>query len=111
MLRSLYEEEITGEQMDAFFHSESHGDSFAEAASYAPDPEAALGPDEYLEHLRRVKAAVRIPVVASLNGTTPGGWIVLRPPPGGGRRRRPGAEPLPRGQRPDGERRPRSSGR
>src|SRR4029453_7090788 len=32
------------------------------------------GPDEYLEHLRQVKAAVRIPVVASLNGVTPGGW-------------------------------------
>ena len=44
-----------------FFNSESHGDSFAEAASYAPDPEAALGPDEYLEHLRRVKEAVADP--------------------------------------------------
>ncbi|HJS58936.1 MAG TPA: dihydroorotate dehydrogenase-like protein, partial [Vicinamibacteria bacterium] len=41
---------------------------------YAPDPEAALGPDEYLEHLRRVKAAVSCPVMASLNGVTPGGW-------------------------------------
>jgi dihydroorotate dehydrogenase (fumarate) len=74
VLRPLYEEEVAGEQMGAFFSSESHGESFAEAASYAPDPEAALGPDEYLEHLRRVKAAVRIPVVASLNGSTPGGW-------------------------------------
>jgi dihydroorotate dehydrogenase (fumarate) len=74
VLRSLYEEEITGEQMDAFFHSESHGESFAEATSFAPDPELPLGPDEYLEHLRRVKSAVRIPVIASLNGTTPGGW-------------------------------------
>ena len=74
VLRSLYEEEITGEQMDAFFSSESHDESFAEARSYAPDPEAALGPEEYLEHLRRVKEAVSIPVIASLNGTTPGGW-------------------------------------
>ncbi len=74
VLRALYEEEITGEQMSAFFASESHGESFAEAASYSPDPVSAFGPDEYLEHLRRVKAAVRIPVVASLNGTTPGGW-------------------------------------
>jgi dihydroorotate dehydrogenase (fumarate) len=73
-LRALYEEEITGEQMAAFFASESHGESFAEATSYSPDPEAAFGPDEYLEHVRRVKAAVKIPVVASLNGTTPGGW-------------------------------------
>jgi dihydroorotate dehydrogenase (fumarate) len=74
VLRSLYEEEITGEQMAAFFQSESYGESFAEATSYAPDPEVPLGPDEYLEHLRRVKEAVGIPVIASLNGTTPGGW-------------------------------------
>ncbi len=75
VLRSLHEEEITGEQMAAFFASESHGESFAEATSYSPEPESALGPEEYLEHVRRVKAAVKIPVVASLNGTTHGGWI------------------------------------
>jgi dihydroorotate dehydrogenase (fumarate) len=75
VLRSLYEEEITGEQMDAFFNAESHSESFAEAGSFAPDPVLALGPDEYLEHLRLLKNAVRIPVIASLNGVTPGGWI------------------------------------
>jgi dihydroorotate dehydrogenase (fumarate) len=75
VLRSLYEEEITGEQMDAFLSSESHSDSFAEAGTYAPDPILALGPDEYLEHLRLVKSAVGLPVMASLNGVTPGGWI------------------------------------
>jgi dihydroorotate dehydrogenase (fumarate) len=75
VLRSLYEEEITGEQMDAFFNAEGHSDSFAEATSYAPEPALALGPEEYLEHLRLVKNAVRIPVMASLNGVTPGGWI------------------------------------
>jgi dihydroorotate dehydrogenase (fumarate) len=75
VLRSLYEEEVTGEQIDAFFNTESHNDSFAEAGSYAPEPELALGPDEYLEHLRLVKSAVDIPVLASLNGVTPGGWI------------------------------------
>jgi dihydroorotate dehydrogenase (fumarate) len=74
VLRALYEEEIAGEQMAAFFASESHGESFAEATSYSPEPESALGPEEYLEHVRRVKAAVEIPVVASLNGTTHGGW-------------------------------------
>jgi dihydroorotate dehydrogenase (fumarate) len=74
VLRSLYEEEITGEQMDAFLASESHSQSFAEAETYAPDPILAFGPDEYLEHLRRVKSAVRIPVMASLNGVTSGGW-------------------------------------
>jgi len=75
VLKSLYEEEITSEQMSGFFDNESHGDSSAEAMSYSPDPELAYGPEEYLEHLRRVKAAVAIPVMASLNGSTPGGWI------------------------------------
>jgi dihydroorotate dehydrogenase (fumarate) len=74
VLRTLYEEEVTGEQMDAFFHSEGHGESFAEATSYGPEPEQAFGPDEYLEHLRRVKAAVKVPVFAALDGATPGGW-------------------------------------
>jgi dihydroorotate dehydrogenase (fumarate) len=74
VLRSLYEEEITGEQMDAFFSSEGHSDSFAEAGTYAPDPLLALGPDEYLEHLQKIKSAIRIPVMASLNGITSGGW-------------------------------------
>jgi dihydroorotate dehydrogenase (fumarate) len=75
VLRSLYEEEVTGEQMSSFFHTETHDESSAEAASYSPDPEAAPGPDEYLEHLRRVKQAVGVPVMASLNGSTPGGWV------------------------------------
>jgi dihydroorotate dehydrogenase (fumarate) len=75
ILRSLYEEEITGEQMDAFLNVESHSESFAEAESFAPEPTLALGPEEYLEHLRQVKRAVHIPVVASLNGVTTGGWI------------------------------------
>jgi dihydroorotate dehydrogenase (fumarate) len=75
VLRSLYEEEVIGEQMDEFLSIESHSNSFVEAESFTPDPLLALGPDEYLEHLRGVKEAVRIPVMASLNGTTPGGWL------------------------------------
>jgi dihydroorotate dehydrogenase (fumarate) len=74
VLRSVYEEEIVGEQMDGFFHAESHRESFAEANSYAPEPIATLGPEEYLEHLCRVKQAVRIPVIASLNAVTREGW-------------------------------------
>ena len=38
VLRSLYEEEITGEQMDEFINVEAHSDSFAEAGSFAPEP-------------------------------------------------------------------------
>src|SRR4051812_11782094 len=74
VLRSLYEEEITGEQMSSYFHSDGHSGSSAEAETYFPDPLLAPGPDEYLEHLQRVKAAVSIPVIASLNGATAGGW-------------------------------------
>ncbi len=74
VLRSLYEEEITGEQMSGFIHEESISESFAEATTYAPESLLALGPDEYLEHVRLVKQAVKIPVVASLNGVTRGGW-------------------------------------
>lgn len=76
VLRSLFEEQITREQMSEHINLDSHGESFAEAASYFPSPHAfALGPFEYLDHLRRAKAAVSIPVMASLNGATPGGWI------------------------------------
>ena len=75
VLPSLYEEEITCDQMSDFFSMETYSDSFPEATSYNPEPESAPGPDEYLEHLRRVKQAVNIPVIASLNGSTPGGWM------------------------------------
>jgi len=74
VLRSLYEEEITGEQMDEMLHVESHSESFPESSSFGPESTMALGPDEYLEHLRLIKSAVSIPVMASLNGVTPGGW-------------------------------------
>ncbi|HEX5883780.1 MAG TPA: dihydroorotate dehydrogenase-like protein [Pyrinomonadaceae bacterium] len=75
VLRALHEEEITGEQMDEFFQLENHGESSAEAGSYLPESELALGPDEYLEHLRRVKQAVNVPVIASLCGTSTCGWV------------------------------------
>jgi len=75
VLRSLYEEEIRGEEIAAIENVESHSNSFAEAETFEPEPMVAVGPDEYLDHLRLVKSAVGIPVVASLNGSTRGGWI------------------------------------
>jgi len=75
VLPPLFEEDITSEAFSEFFSYDSYGDSFPEATSYAPDPESAPGPDSYLEHLRRVKQAVGIPVIGSLNGSTPGGWL------------------------------------
>lgn len=75
VLRSLYEEEITSEHIDAINNVERHSESFAEAGSFEPEPETAIGPYEYLDHLSLIKSAVSIPVMASLNGVTPGGWI------------------------------------
>jgi len=75
VLRSLHEEELTGEQMDGFFQDESREESSAEAVSYFPEPALGLGPAEYLEHLQRVKQAVAVPVIASLSGTSTCGWI------------------------------------
>jgi len=76
VLHSLFEEQITLES-DYLDHHLSHGtESFAESLTYFPDMGSYnLGPDAYLEHIRRVKAAVRIPVIGSLNGVSTGGWI------------------------------------
>ena len=50
-------------------------ESFAEALTYLPEPaEFHTGPEEYLKHIARAKAAVDIPIIASLNGATLGGW-------------------------------------
>lgn len=76
VLRSLFEEQVELESMDEHLHLDGHAESFAEAGSLFPSADAfVLRADHYLEHLQRVKAAVRIPVIASLNGTTPGGWL------------------------------------
>jgi dihydroorotate dehydrogenase (fumarate) len=76
VLRSLFEEQIRREQLRTFIHTEPHGESFAEALCYFPRPEAfMLGPEDYIQHLGRVREAVHIPVIASLNGTTRGGWL------------------------------------
>jgi dihydroorotate dehydrogenase (fumarate) len=76
VMHSLFEEQIVGEQLAAFSHIETYAGSFAEALSYFSDTNVfALGPDEYLNALRRIKEAVAVPVIASLNGTTLGGWL------------------------------------
>ncbi len=75
-LRSLFEEQIASEQIATFEATMTPANSFAEALNYMVDPEDfVLGPQEYLAHLERVKATVDIPVIASLNGTTAGGWL------------------------------------
>ncbi len=75
VLYSLFEEQLTLEQKSLYYHTTQGTESFAEALSYFPEPdEYKLGPDEYLNHIRKSKEAVDIPIVASLNASTPGGW-------------------------------------
>lgn len=76
VLRSLFEEQITREQLAEHMNLDYPGESSAEATSYFPSAHAyALGPHQYLEHLRRAKEAAGVPIIGSLNGVTPGGWL------------------------------------
>jgi dihydroorotate dehydrogenase (fumarate) len=75
VMHSLFEEQIAAGE-----HAARHGagldGSFDEVPSYGPArPDFALGPDQYLEQLRRIRDAVAVPVIASLNGATAGGWV------------------------------------
>jgi len=75
VLYSLFEEQIRADSMELAHHTTAHTDSFAEALSFFPETDDYhLGPDEYLEHVRKAKAAVDIPIIASLNGQSLGGW-------------------------------------
>lgn len=75
VMPSLFEEQIVAEGRATAHALEQSADISAEAGSLLPAADDyRLGTDEYLEHIRRIKSAVRIPVVASLNGVTPGGW-------------------------------------
>lgn len=75
MMHSLFEEQITSQQLAEFAHTEFSADSSSEASSYFPHMEDyALGPDLYLEQITRIKETVDIPVIGSLNGISMGGW-------------------------------------
>ncbi len=75
VLHSLFEEQIRHEQEELHHLTTQGSESFAESLSYFPQmSDYRLGPEEYLEHIRRAKESVGIPVIASLNGVTVGGW-------------------------------------
>jgi dihydroorotate dehydrogenase (fumarate) len=75
VLYSLFEEQIVQERLELHDRLTQGTESFAEALTYFPQPpQFHLGPEEYLNHIRKAKAAVAIPVIASLNGTSIGGW-------------------------------------
>lgn len=76
VMYSLFEEQITHESHELDHYLERGTHSYAESLSYFPDLDHYnLGPEPYLEHLHRVKQAVSIPVIGSLNGISSGGWI------------------------------------
>lgn len=78
VLPSLFEEQIEAEQMAAFRYIDSRIDMDAEARSFLPPSQVfSMGPEPYLERIRKTRAALDIPVIASLNGVTPGGWTEL----------------------------------
>lgn len=76
VMYSLFEEQIHHEAAELDHYLSYGTQSFAEALSYFPETaEYNLGPDEYVEHLRKAKEAVDIPIIGSLNGISTGGWI------------------------------------
>ncbi len=76
VMHSLFEEQILLEQSAQQAHVEAHENTNAEATDFVPKPGAyTVGPEEYLETLSKVKAAVDIPVIGSLNGVTNSGWL------------------------------------
>ncbi|MEX1118504.1 MAG: dihydroorotate dehydrogenase-like protein [Terrimicrobiaceae bacterium] len=76
VMHSLFEEQLTRESAAASSLTEMTSNSYGEALSYFPaSSDYTLGPDEYLEQIVSLKNALTIPVIASLNGCTPGGWV------------------------------------
>ena len=75
VLHSLFEEQIRNEEQELHYHTTMGTESFAESLSYFPDQgEFKLGPEEYISHISKAKESVSIPIIASLNGSTIGGW-------------------------------------
>ncbi|MBX3747262.1 MAG: dihydroorotate dehydrogenase-like protein [Verrucomicrobiae bacterium] len=75
VLYSIFEEQIRLERHELHHHLTQGTESYPEALSYFPDPaELFIGAEDYLRHIQRAKAATVIPIIASLNGSTLGGW-------------------------------------
>ena len=75
VLHSLFEEQIRYERYELHWSTTQGTESYPEALSYFPDPdELAVGPEAYLKHIARAKETITVPIIASLNGSTPSGW-------------------------------------
>jgi dihydroorotate dehydrogenase (fumarate) len=76
VMYSLFEEQIAHEAAELDHYLNYGKESFAEALTYFPEAqEYNIGPDEYVELVRKAKQALGIPVIGSLNGISTGGWI------------------------------------
>ncbi len=75
VMPSMFEEQITREEIETLNDMELPAESFAEALTYFPNSNFRLGSDTYLERMRKVKEAVSMPVIGSINGSTPRGWL------------------------------------
>jgi dihydroorotate dehydrogenase (fumarate) len=76
VLHSLFEEQISGESRQLDHYLSFATDANPEALSYFPDNgEYRVGPDQYLEKIRAAREAIGVPVIASLNGVSTGGWV------------------------------------
>lgn len=76
VMYSLFEEQLKMEQEELHHHMTYKTESFPEALTYFPEPdEYRVGPEGYLNKIAKAKEAVDIPIIASLNGSSPGGWI------------------------------------
>ena len=76
VMYSLFEEQINFESRELDHYLSYGTESFAEALTYFPDlPRYNIGPDAYLEHIRKAKQAIGLPIIGSLNGVSTGGWI------------------------------------
>ena len=76
VMSSLFEEQIVHQRMSAFLAQELAVDDSAETLALLTEGGSFGGrPQEYLDHLQRVRRAVSVPIIGSLNGSTPGGWL------------------------------------
>lgn len=76
VMYSLFEEQITHDSLAFNYYMEQGTERFAESLDYFPDLDRYnVGPDEYLERIRKNKEAVDIPIIASLNGVSNSGWV------------------------------------
>jgi dihydroorotate dehydrogenase (fumarate) len=77
VMYSLFEEQIDYEKRELDHFLTMGTDSFAEALNYFPEPEEYhnIDAEEYLNHIRELKQSVEIPIIASLNGVSKGGWM------------------------------------